>query len=155
MQKFKDAENREWQIAITIGSVDAVFEAIGVDLLQPDVPQGTSNDPLLTQLGTDERLLGQVICELLMEQIDAANMDVKDIKAAFDGKTMLAATAAFHKEWAHFFRERGRTDRVTMIEKQAVLMGRGVERARELIEEVDVDEIVRSTMPGNSPVSSE
>ncbi|RKY23044.1 MAG: hypothetical protein DRP83_09905, partial [Planctomycetota bacterium] len=111
MKTFKDSTGRGWKISLTLGSAMAVKDALGVDLLQPE--QG--DPPLLTRLGTDEMLLGEVICALLADQFEANGVDGSEVRRAFDGATMLAAQTAFYDELIDFFRSRGRTDRSTAV----------------------------------------
>ena len=91
MKTFTDAAGRTWSISVNLGTALKVKDSLGVDLLQPE--QG--DPPLLTRLGTDELLLGQVICCLLSDQIEAHKVTEADVRAGFDGQTLLAAQTAF------------------------------------------------------------
>ena len=85
MKTFTDAAGRTWTIALNLGTAMAVKDKLGVDLLQPEA----GDPPLLTRLGTDELLLGEVLCALLGEQFDAHKAIVADVTAKL----------AVYREW--------------------------------------------------------
>ena len=64
MKAFNDRAGRSWTITLTLGTAMTVKEQLGVDLLQPEA----GDPPLLTRLGTDEMLLGEVLCAMLQQQ---------------------------------------------------------------------------------------
>ena len=106
MKTFVDTAGRAWTLSLTLGSAMRVKDTLGVDLLQPEVGE----PPLLTRLGTDEMMLGEVICSLLAGQFEACSVTEQQVREAFDGKTLLAAQKAFYEELVDFFRKLGRTD---------------------------------------------
>ena len=59
MKAFTDRAGRSWTVTLTLGTAMTVKEQLGVDLLQPEA----GDPPLLTRLGTDEMLLGEVLCD--------------------------------------------------------------------------------------------
>ena len=67
MKTFTDTAGRTWTISLNLGTAMSVKDALGIDLLQPEA----GDPPLLTRLGTDELLLGEVICCLLAGQFEA------------------------------------------------------------------------------------
>jgi len=67
MKTFTDTAGRTWAISLNLGTAMAVKDSLGIDLLQPEA----GDPPLLTRLGTDELLLGEVICCLLAGQFEA------------------------------------------------------------------------------------
>ena len=71
-----------------------------------------------TTLGTDELLLGEALCALLGEQFEAHKVTAEDVRASFDGATLLAAQKAFYEELVGSFRSRGRSDRARAVETQ-------------------------------------
>ncbi len=150
MKTFKDSTGRDWKISLTLGSAMAVKDLLGVDLLQPE--QG--DPPLLTRLGTDEMLLGEVLCALLADQFEANGVDGPEVRRAFDGKTLLAAQTAFYDELIDFFRSRGRTDRSTAVAKQAEMIKLAVAKLQANIESIDAAEVISGAMSGSSPAPS-
>jgi len=150
MKTFKDSTGRGWKISLTLGSAMAVKDALGVDLLQPE--QG--DPPLLTRLGTDEMLLGEVLCALLADQFEANGVDGSEVRRAFDGATMLAAQTAFYDELIDFFRSRGRTDRSTAVAKQAEVIELAVAKLQADVENIDAAEMISGAMSGSLPALS-
>ena len=134
MREFSDSQGRPWKLALTLGTAMQVKSALGIDLLAPEV----GDPPLLTRLATDEFLLGSVICQLLIGQMEAQKVTAEDVQAAFDGATMMAATEAFFAETADFFQSRGRPDRATAVRKQTALIAAAVALANERVEAVDL-----------------
>ena len=92
MKTFTDTVGRTWALTLNLGTALAVKDALGVDLLQPEV----GDPPLLTRLGTDELLLGEVLCCLLAGQFETHKVSESEVRASFDGQTLLAAQTAFY-----------------------------------------------------------
>ena len=85
--RINDAAGRTWTISMTLGAAMHVEAKLDVDLLQIE----SGDPPLLTLLGTDEMLLGEVLCALLESQFEAHRVTAEDVRNAFDGRTLLAA----------------------------------------------------------------
>ena len=151
MKTFTDAAGRTWTISLNLGTALAVKEKLGVDLLQPEA----GDPPLLTRLGTDELLLGEVLCALLEEQFEANRVTAEDVRAGFDGATLLAAQKAFYEELVDFFRSRGRADRARAVETQERMIDAAVKAIETRIEGIDIDETIRGAMSGSLPEPSE
>jgi len=150
LKTFTDAAGRTWTLSLNLGTALKVRDALNVDLLQPE--QG--DPPLLTRLGTDELLLGQVICCLLADQLEAHKVTEADVRAGFDGQTLLAAQTAFYEELVGFFRSRGRTDRARAVETQSRVITEAVKAIEARIEALDVDQAIRGALSGPSPEPS-
>lgn len=115
MQKFKDAEGREWTIRLTIGAVDRVkgeFEGT-IDLLN----LAAGKPPLVSQLDSDPALLAHVIY-VLAKCRDYPNMSQEDFADLLDAPTFAAAEKAFWAELEDFFQTTGRSDLCRLIEAQ-------------------------------------
>ena len=151
MKTFTDAAGRTWSISVNLGTALKVKDALGVDLLQPE--QG--EPPLLTRLGTDELLLGQVICCLLSDQFEVHKVTEADVRAGFDGQTLLAAQTAFYEELVDFFRSRGRTDRARAVETQNRVITEAVKAIEAKIEALDVEATIHGALSGPSQEPSE
>jgi len=147
MKTFTDTAGRTWSIRLTLGSALAVKESTGADLLNPEA----GDPPLLTRLGTDEMLLGEVLCALLADQFETHSVTAEDVRNSFDGPTLLAAHKAFYAELEDFFRSRGRTDRAAMVAKQAAIIDRGVAAIEAKIDAVDPEALIDGVMSGDSP----
>ena len=147
MKTFNDKDGRVWEISLTLDSAIRVKDALDVDLLQPEL----GDPPLITRLGTDEMLLGAVICTLLGDQFDSHGLSEKQVRQSFDGATLMAAQTAFYEELVDFFRNRGRADRAGAIAKQAQVISLATKQIAEKIESLDVGETIRGAMSGKLP----
>ena len=141
MKTFNDAAGRTWTLSLTLGTAMAVKAKLDIDLLQPEA----GDPPLLTRLGTDELLLGEVLCALLEGQFEAHKVTGDDVRAAFDGRTLLAAQEAFYQELEDFFRMRGRGDRALAVAKQKALIEAAIKAAETRIGALDIEAAVRAT----------
>ena len=150
MKTFTDAAGRTWTITLNLGTALAVKDKLGVDLLQPEA----GDPPLLTRLGTDELLLGEVLCALLDQQFEAHKVTAEDVRSGFDGATLLAAQKAFYEELVDFFRSRGRTDRARAVETQKRMIDAAVKAIETRIEGIDIDEMIHGAMSGLLPEPS-
>ena len=145
MKTFNDAAGRTWTLSLTLGTAMAVKAKLDIDLLQPE----SGDPPLLTRLGTDELLLGEVLCALLEGQFEAHKVTEEDVHAAFDGRTLLAAQEAFYQELEDFFRMRGRGDRALAVAKQKNLIEAAIKAAETRIGALDIEAAVRGAgIPG-------
>jgi len=142
LKTFTDAAGRTWTISVNLGTALKVRDTLGVDLLQPE--QG--EPPLLTRLGTDELLLGQVICCLLGDQFEVHKVTEADVRAGFDGQTLLAAQTAFYEELVDFFRSRGRTDRARAVETQSRVIAEAVKAIEAKIEALDIEATIHDVL---------
>ena len=150
MKTFNDAAGRTWTIALTLGTAMYVKNKLEIDLLQPEAGE----PPLLTRLGTDEMLLGEVLCALLESQFAAHNVTDADVRNAFDGKTLLAAQKAFYDELTDFFQSRGRMDRAKAVAAQARLIEKATAAVETKIDTMDLDRLVDGVLSGNWPEPS-
>jgi hypothetical protein len=128
----------------------AVKAKLNIDILQPEV----GDPPLLTRLGTDEMLLGEVLCCLLEKQFRAHRVSEDDVREAFDGQTLLAAQKAFYEELIDFFRNRGRNDRAKAVAKQMAMIDAAIAAIETRIDGIDIDQTIRGAMSGESPGAS-
>ena len=157
MRTFTDASGRAWTLTLNLGTAMAVRDRLGVDLLQPEA----GDPPLLTRLGTDELLLGEILCAMLEGQFAVHNVSADDVRVAFDGETLLAAQKAFYEELVGFFRSRGRTDRAKAVAKQMEMIDAAVAAVETKIDGLDVGKAVDEAMAktggptsGGSPEAS-
>jgi len=155
MKTFTDAAGRTWTLALTLGTAMKVKAKLDIDLLQPEA----GDPPLLTRLGTDEMLLGEVLCAMLEGQFEAHKVTDEDVRSSFDGQTLLAAQKAFYEELIAFFRSRGRNDRAKAVAKQMALIEAAVAAVETRIDALDIDATIRGAMTlgatsGASPEAS-
>jgi len=142
MKTFTDAAGRTWTLALTLGTAMKVKAKLDIDLLQPEA----GDPPLLTRLGTDEMLLGEVLCAMLEGQFEAHKVTDEDVRSSFDGQTLLAAQKAFYEELIAFFRSRGRSDRAKAVAKQMALIEAAVAAVETRIDALDIDATIRGAM---------
>jgi hypothetical protein len=142
MKTFTDAANRTWTISLTLGTALAVRDKLDIDLLCPEA----GDPPLLTRLGTDEILLGEVLCALLENQFEAHKVTAEDVRNAFDGRTLLAAQKAFYEELVDFFQSRGRADRAKAVATQMKMIDAAVMAIETRIDNLDVDAMVSTAL---------
>lgn len=151
MKTFTDAAGRTWTLALTLGTAMRVKSKLDIDLLQPEA----GDPPLLTRLGTDEMLLGEVLCAMLDGQFEAHKVTDEDVRSSFDGQTLLAAQKAFYEELIAFFRSRGRSDRAKAVAKQMALIEAAVAAVETRIDALDIDATIRGALtPGETSGAS-
>ena len=155
MKTFTDAAGRTWTLTLTLGTAMKVKAKLDIDLLQPEA----GDPPLLTRIGTDEMLLGEVLCAMLDGQFEAHKVTDDDVRSSFDGQTLLAAQKAFYEELIAFFRSRGRNDRAKAVAKQMALIEAAVAAVETRIDALDIDATIRGAMTtgetsGASPEAS-
>lgn len=150
MKTFTDAAGRTWTLTLTLGTAMKVKAKLDIDLLQPEA----GDPPLLTRLGTDEMLLGEVLCAMLEGQFEANKVTDEDVRSSFDGQTLLAAQKSFYEELIAFFRSRGRNDRAKAVAKQMAMIEAAVAAVETRIDALDIDATIRGAMSGGSPEAS-
>ena len=150
MKTFTDAAGRTWTLTLNLGTAMAVKAKLDIDLLQPEA----GDPPLLTRLGTDEMLLGEVLCAMLEGQFVTHKVTDDDVRNGFDGQTLLAAQKAFYEELIDFFRSRGRNDRAKAVAKQMAMIDAAVTAIETRIDGIDIDQTIRGAMSGASPDQS-
>lgn len=144
MKMFNDAAGRTWTIALNLGTAMYVKDKLGIDLLRPE----DGNPPLLTKLGTDEILLGEVLCALLESQFEKHKVTAGDVRMAFDGATLLAAQTAFYEELADFFQSRGRSDRAKAIRAQMRLIIQATAAIEQRIDAMNLEAMIDGALSG-------
>ena len=147
MKTFNDKDGRVWELELTLDSAIRVKDVLDIDLLQPE----KGDPPLITRLGTDEMLLGAVICTLLGDQFEKHDVSEQDVRRAMDGATIMAAQTAFYEELVDFFQHRGRADRAGAIAKQAEVISLATKQIADKIDKIDVGETIRGAMSGKLP----
>jgi len=142
MKTFNDAAGRTWTLTLNLGTAMAVKAKLDIDLLQPEA----GDPPLLTRLGTDEMLLGEVLCAMLEGQFVTHKVTDDDVRNGFDGQTLLAAQKAFYEELIDFFRSRGRNDRAKAVAKQMAMIDAAVTAIETRIDGIDPRKMVDEAM---------
>lgn len=94
---FKDHKNREWNCAITVGTVKRVKEATALNLC--DALDGK----LLIELGNDTLKFIEVLYHILKPQAEKAGVTDEDLAEALWGDTLNAAYESFVEGLISFF----------------------------------------------------
>lgn len=164
MRTFTDGAGRTWTLSLTIGSAKRVKDKLDINILEPEMGE----PPLITRLGTDLLLLGNVICCLLEPQFEAHNVTADDVYDAFNGDTLFAAQKAFYEEMIDFFRKdrpnlsRAVAAQMKMIDTAVNAMAARVDENRlaelvkqEIDELPDIESVIRGAKSGSSQEPSE
>lgn len=145
MASFKDADNREWKLRLTVGLLGDVKRDAGVDLgAAIKSPQS-----LAEILYTDPADLVKVLWVCVESQAKEAGVSPEEFGHAFDGPTIEKAGEALLEAVADFFprtaiAKRIKTDLPKLLEQVD----------REMIARLDQVTSMSSDSAGNSPASS-
>lgn len=108
MQYFHDSERNQWELTLNLGAAKRVYDALGVDLLNPS-QESDDGRAMTIRLAFDDFLLGRVVAEMIAPQAEARHISREELDALFDARTFAAAEKAFFAEWRDFFTQRGKT----------------------------------------------
>lgn len=162
MRVFKDEQSREWELAITVGTIRRVKAALkdrlpgrDVDLLKIDEGQ----PPLVALLSIDVELIVDVIWVLVKDRRDGQDISDEQFVLAMGGDAMVAATAAFWGDLRDFFQKLGRKDLAQVIQTQIDLLAGTVDKQtaeyaginlKALIDQTwEEEKVKRLATPGN------
>ncbi|MBP3531641.1 MAG: hypothetical protein J6K25_10750 [Thermoguttaceae bacterium] len=108
MRYFHDSERNQWELTLNLGAAKRVYDALGVDLLNPS-QESDDGRAITIRLAFDDFLLGRVVAEMIAPQAKARQLSRDELDALFDARTLAAAEKAFFAEWRDFFTQRGKT----------------------------------------------
>jgi hypothetical protein len=91
-------------------------------------------------------LLGEVLCVMLEGQFAVHKVTEDDVRACFDGQTLLSAQKAFYEELINFFQSRGRKDRAKAVAKQMAMIDAAVTAIETKIDALDLQSILDQTI---------
>jgi hypothetical protein len=144
MQTFKDLQNREWQLSITIGSVRQVKEQLGVDLTEfPEV---------FDRLGADILLLCNVLYVLVKPQADKLGVTDEDFGYSLGGDVLEQATDVLLDQLIAFFPNRRRQILQQLKEKTVAYQDAQLAKAKKEIETLDLSKIIPMESGNSSTV---
>lgn len=132
MKTFKDTQDREWNITLTINAIKRVRDALSVDLLELEA----GDPPLISRLG-DVMLLCDIIFCLIKPQADKLEVSDEEWAEAMGGDALLEAQGAFYGELEDFFRGLGRTHISRALKMQQEIILQAVARAETVIKQFD------------------
>lgn len=100
MRIFKDAENREWSVDITVGTLRRIRELSGINLA---TPAALANGDTMGRLSDDLVLLSDVLYAAVKPQADAKGLDKEQYTDAIRGDAINDGTYALLYALADFF----------------------------------------------------
>lgn len=143
MQSFQDGKNRRWTLDLNGHSLRRVFKLTGVNL--SEMEDGTP--PLVIRLQTNVVLQVDVICALLLPDIEAAGLSDEEFGKGLSPETVKVGVTALQLELLDFFRRLGRPDQVEILKSQAEFGAKLTTRKLQRLERLDVDALLNKTMP--------
>ena len=142
--QFIDSRKRPWVISITIGAVARAKKLCEVDLAQPVPMMQQENDgkpdelPLLTKLGIDLELFGNVLYAIIEPQCREQNVSQEDFLDALDGDVLKTASDLFWKEYADFFQRVGRKPMTEAIQMQQDMIEKGMLQLSQMLSQIEL-----------------
>lgn len=130
---FKDIQNNNYNIAITMGKVKQVKESVGIDLLsvfdKPD-EMDKVNDPMN---------MVDIIYVLCKDQIARTHSNAENVEVAFgeslDGDSLETASNAFMRALVDFFPQKKKKHLKKMLDRTEELMTQQDEKIAKKIDE--------------------
>jgi len=135
VKTFKDTENRDWTVEITVGAVKRVRAALDVDLysLIDDKAAG------LAKLMNDPCMLVAVIFVLCREQAEKQEVSEEQFGNALGGDTLEACADAFLEALTDFFPSRSRAPLRKIAQKGKQISEKATALLEKRIDALDVD----------------
>ena len=134
MQIFRDKNGKDWTIEITVGSVKAIKDALGVDLIEA-ISDKENN--LIGRIYQDPAMLVNSLYVLCLDQANDAGISDTDFGHLFSGDSIESATEAFITELIAFFpKSRRELIRKIWLKVRAVDMA-GLERIDKEMDQID------------------
>ena len=138
---FKDTNNVEWDLRLTLGAVDDVKRALGVDLLRLDATSAENDEMTMNEaLFADLVLLCKVFYVMVKKQHPEVDEDT--FLHAMGGEAGFAANRAFQAELLNFFRAMKRPELEEMILTSAAMIEAGAILAIEKVQALDLDKLL-------------
>ena len=157
MRYFHDKDHNRWALELNLGAAKRVYDALGVDLLNPAFVCD-NGQTVSARLCYDDLLLGRVVLEMIAPQAEAVRVSRDELEANFDAKTLCDAEGAFFDEWRDFFTQRGKTWASKAVELDYADKERGEKAALEKVKTLEVERLgaTSSDSPDGpeSPVSA-
>ena len=137
MEVFKDAENREWSIRITISTVKDIRSLCDIDIME-------QSGEAIKSLGEDPCLLADVLYVSCKKEADEKGITDIQFGEGLRGDAIDSATEAFLNELVNFFpRARGQLMKKTLA-RAKILQKEAFEKIEGEIENLSLDELTKS-----------
>lgn len=140
MRYFHDSERNQWELTLNLGAAKRVYDALGVDLLNPS-QESDDGRAITIRLAFDDFLLGRVVAEMIAPQAKARQLSRDELDALFDARTLAAAEKAFFAEWRDFFTQRGKTWASKAVELDYADKERGEKAALEKVQTLEAERL--------------
>lgn len=141
MKTFKDAEGREWQIAINIDAIKRVRAALdGFDLL------ALTDGNVIQELIGDPVKLVDTIFVLCQDQATARGCSDAEFGRSMGGDALDLATTALLEEFVDFFPSRKRQPMIQALAKLKQIEAKQVEVALKMVNDPAIDEAIDRAM---------
>lgn len=132
MKSMKTESGQTLEIVLNIGTIKRVRDTLKIDLLAPE----RGDPPVVSQLLDDDL----TFCEVLecITGVDPGELTADDVTQAL----ML-----FMEEWKSFFRLRGRTERVKLVEKTSQVLAQLIQEMAQVVDETEIPGLKSGSLP--------
>jgi len=137
---FADSSGRTWTINLTLGLIDHIQEATGVDLLADG-----EHSPL-TGLLFDPRKLARVLFASLGKQAESQRVDQKAFTGSLTGDSLAAGWGALVDAVVFFTPSQSRAALRAGIDAQMMAMEQGVLAIAKVASSTETNEAIRQRM---------
>lgn len=144
MRSFTDIENREWDIKVTVGSINRIKSRCNIDLLD------FGKDGFLKTLIEDPRTLARVLWCLLEKQSKEQGISEEDLADGLSGDVIAIATKAFLDDLIDFFQGSKKTAAMTVLAKTNDMVEMAYADVAEKAEKLDVEKIYQEAIKSES-----
>lgn len=157
MRTFRDTADREWDVAITVGTLARVLDSTGVDLTKI-FDEGCVTERALDNVST----LFAVICAVVQPQLSARGISPSAFGDSLDEAAAEAATLAVYEGVIDFFRGPKRAMLLPAFQRFTAaarkVRDEATEKATAILSSVDFEKAAKAAVGnssrGNSPERS-
>jgi len=144
MATFRDGNNREWHLSVTLASVKRVHEMTGIYLTK------LVDDKFapLAALISDPMKLVDVVYVLVKQQADAAGVSDVQFGESLTGDSVEAMANAFVEALVDFFPSRQSVPMKNLIQKINRVQDALATKAKHEIEAVSDEQLINSVLTG-------
>lgn len=140
MTRFKDKNDKEWRIEITMGTIKTVRELLCIDLMESIKKDGESN--LSFELMLNPEMLVDILFVVCMDQADAEKITDIQFAALMGGDAIELATEALLGEIVNFSPKLLRKPMMAAMAKSMEIMEAGAKHVTDRMASVNVQKIL-------------
>jgi len=148
MANFRDAENRVWQVTVTVATLRRVRELASVDLA------GLLDGELLDRLSSDPVLLADVLYAVCKPEADSRSVTAESFGEALAGDALDDATQALLEGLAGFFPKKRRAAAEKLIGAFRRVETKLLDAAMAKLDDPEIDARIERMISGASSTSS-